>query len=192
MKDERAIARSEQQPREEHDARDAVTPKGQMTAEIDGDDGGASRRAGVIAGIGEARQPFEQDLELEEQLFFVVEREPLEPRFARLLLFAMQAARLVQNVRIAVVAWSAAPLLRERYVRTSGGAHHPKSENIMPWPAGSPSGRGHFSHSHFAGRERGEVGSSGGASRRDDTGHQRPHDGAVMRDRPRPASAQKG
>ena len=60
----------------------AVAPVREVAAEIDGDDRRPPRRAGVVSWVGEAGEPLEQDLELEEDLFLALdgERGDTKPR----------------------------------------------------------------------------------------------------------------
>ena len=58
----------------------------------------------VIARVGEAGEALEQDLQLEEALFFLVGGELGEPRVAGLLLLAAHAARVAEQLGVRVAA----------------------------------------------------------------------------------------
>ena len=73
-----------------------------MLAEVLRHDGRLARRAGVVARVGEAGQALEQDLQLEEVLDLALERQPRQPRLARLRVLAPQPARVAQQVVVDV------------------------------------------------------------------------------------------
>ena len=70
--------------------------------EILRNDGGSTGRPGVIARVGEAHQPLEQNLELEEQVVLVRRRQVRDPRVAGLRLLAPQAAHVAQQLGIGI------------------------------------------------------------------------------------------
>ena len=116
LKNEGSVAMTQQKAREIDASRCAVAPIREVAAEVDGHHRRASRRSGVVTRIGETGEPFEQDLELEEQLFLVVERQRRKPGFARLLLLATQTSGLQQELGISVTP-SCAPVLARPLTR---------------------------------------------------------------------------
>lgn len=104
MKNERPFPIEEELSTELHDARDGILREDQRLAVILRDDGRPPRRAGVVAGIGEAGEALERNFQLKEQLLFEIRWKLREPRLARLRLFATQPSRIAQEVgvRIAV------------------------------------------------------------------------------------------
>jgi hypothetical protein len=57
----------------------------------------------MISRVGEAGEPFEEDLELEEDVVLPIEREPVEPALTRLRVLATEPAGVAEKVRVRVV-----------------------------------------------------------------------------------------
>ena len=88
MENERAIALEEERPREREDARHALAGETRRLAEVLRDHRSALRRAWVISRVREAGEALEENLELEEDVVLLVEREPVEPRLSSLRVLA--------------------------------------------------------------------------------------------------------
>ena len=72
LEDEGSIAFDEERAREVNRARQRFAHEDEVLAKVVGDDRRSARRAGVVARVGKAREPFEKDFELEEGVFFAI------------------------------------------------------------------------------------------------------------------------
>jgi hypothetical protein len=79
---EGALALHEEHPAQESDPRQGLAHERRVLPEVLRDDGRLARRARMIAGVGEASQALEQDLELEQVVDLALERQSLQPRLA--------------------------------------------------------------------------------------------------------------
>ena len=102
LKDERSVPLGEEESARLDDATQRLAHDRRVLAKVLGDDRRPARWARVVAGVREAREPLEQDLELEEVLDLSLDRKARQPGFARLGLLAPQAARIAQEVVIGV------------------------------------------------------------------------------------------
>src|SRR5450432_2936046 len=97
MKDEGAVERAKQVPRELNRTLEAVMIGLQREPKVLRDDQRAARRARVIARIGEASRRFEQDLELEQDIVLVFEVELVEPTLAQDAMLAVDRTRAAEE-----------------------------------------------------------------------------------------------
>jgi hypothetical protein len=82
MEDEGAIGGAEQLARQRDGARQAIVKRRERRAQIERHDGGAARRAGVIARVREAGGRLEPHLELEQRFVAALELELGQPALA--------------------------------------------------------------------------------------------------------------
>lgn len=126
LEDERAISLEEQGARERDDARHSLARDAHRLAEVLRDDRGALGWPGVIPGIGEASEPLQQDLQLEEDVVLLVERQPVKPRLAGLSLLAPEAARLAEEIRVGIALERKRRSRSKRRGHLIGRGHHPQ------------------------------------------------------------------
>ena len=128
LENEGSIAIAEHGARELDDARHAVARQREVLAKVEADDRLAAPVARVVARVGEAGDALEQDLQLEERVFFLVGGEARVPRLARLLLLATEPARVAQELGVGVAAGRSFGLRRRgrglgRHREARVGAH---------------------------------------------------------------------
>ena len=102
MKHERSIALDEEKSARLNHSPECFAHQRCMLAKVLRDDRRLARRPGMVAGVREARQALEQDLELEQVLHLALQREPGEPLLARDGVLAPQTARVAEQIVVYV------------------------------------------------------------------------------------------
>src|SRR4029077_2357835 len=102
LKDEGAVSLDEQEATGLHDSTERFSNKSGVFSEVLTGDRRFSRWPRVVAGVREAREPFEKDLKLEQVLDFSLDGQLREPGFSGVRMLSHQAARVAQQIVVRV------------------------------------------------------------------------------------------